>query len=129
MLLHVIHLIKHSTTNSTTLAEYWVIHVQIMSARQEVKCNADEMTNVMHQKYHVYIRLTHLVGEFTAYKCGTKPQRLFKEGASHTIECVCIAQSKERNYIRHTYLLKGKTLCIQSVYMLGKGVFVCIRLV
>jgi len=77
----------------------------------------------------VYIRLTHLVGEFTAYKCGAKPQRLLNEGASHTIECMCIAQSKERSYIRHTYLVKGKTLCIQFVYMLREGVFLCIRLI
>jgi len=45
------------------------------------------------------------------------------EGASHSIERMCIAQSKERSYIRHTYLVKGKTLCIQFVYMLREGVF------
>jgi len=77
----------------------------------------------------VYVRLTHLVGEFTASRCGTKPQRLFNEGTSHTIECMCVAPSKEMSYIRHTYLVKGKTLCIQFVYMLREGVFLCIRLV
>jgi len=40
----------------------------------------------------VYIRLTHLVGEFTTYKGGTKPQRLLNAGAQHTIECMCIAR-------------------------------------
>jgi len=83
---------------------------------------------VVHKKsIQVYIRLTHLVGEFTTYKRGTKPQRLLNGGASHTIECMCIAQSKERSYIRHTYLVKGKTLCIQFVYMLREGVFQCVR--
>jgi len=42
----------------------------------------------------VYIRLTHLVGELTTYKGGTKPQRLLNEGASHTIECMCIAHGE-----------------------------------
>jgi len=51
------------------------------------------------------------------------------EGASHTIECMCVAQLEEMSYIRHTYLVKGKTLCIQFVYMLGEGVLVCIWLV
>jgi len=50
-------------------------------------------------------------------------------GASHSIEVMCVAQSKERSYIRHTYLMKGKTLCIQFVYMLREDVFLCIRLV
>jgi len=40
--------------------------------------------------------------EFTTYKGGTKPQRLLNEGAQHSIERMCIAQSKERSYIRHT---------------------------
>jgi len=84
----------------------------------------------IHQRCRsIYIRLTHLVGEFTASRCGTKPQTLLNEGASHKIECMCIAQSKERGYIRHTYLVKGKTLCIQFVYILREGVFLCIRFV
>jgi len=33
---------------------------------------------LVQRSIQVYIRLTHLVGEFTAYRCGTKPQRLFK---------------------------------------------------
>jgi len=56
-----------------------------------------------------------LSGESTAFRCGTKPQRLFNEDASHTIECMCVAQSKEMSYIRHTYLVKGKT-CVYSLH-------------
>jgi len=45
------------------------------------------------QEVHKYIimHLTHLVGEFTTYNGGTKPQKLLNKGASHTIECMSIA--------------------------------------
>jgi len=34
---------------------------------------------------------------------------------STVLNAMCIAQAKERSYIRHTYLVKGKTLCTQFV--------------
>jgi len=70
----------------------------------------------------VYIRLTHLVGKFTAYKCGTKPQRLFNEGASHTIECMCSTIKGEKLYT--PYLLsEGENLVCTVCIQVEKGVF------
>jgi len=53
----------------------------------------------MYQEYIIYTRLTHLVGEFTTCRSGAKPQRLLNEGASHTIECMCIAHGEVINAI------------------------------
>jgi len=73
-------------------------YTELMCGWHEMTIRIRWMVSVYQTSVHrctrsiqVYIRLTHLVGELTTYKGGTKPQRLLNEGARHSIECMCIA--------------------------------------
>ena len=48
----------------------------------------------VHKKYTSIYTPYSLSGEFTASRCGTKPQRVINESASHSIEIMCVAHGE-----------------------------------
>jgi len=95
-----------------TVEKRWADWVNVRIARDD---DTNQMSGIsipdecalVQRSIQVYIRLTHLVGEFTAYRCGTKPQRLFKWR--------CIAQYW--THVRST--IKGDEL--YTPYLLNEG--------